>query len=55
MAVMEEIAVSAGNTGVIRDDDAHVKAIFVKILGQSADNVSQTAGLYEWYTFGSCK
>ena len=53
--VMEEIAVSARNTGVIRDDDTHIKAFLIKILRQCADNVSQTAGLDKRHTFGSSK
>ena len=55
MTIVEEVAVSSRNAGVIGDDDTDVKAFLIQVLGQGADNIGKTAGFYEWYTFGRCK
>jgi hypothetical protein len=52
---MEEITETRRNTGVIGDDDAHVKLLAVKVLRQCTDNIGKTTGFDKRYAFGRCK
>ena len=53
--IFEVIPELGRDTGVVGENDPHVKLVLVDILRERADNVGETACLDEGYAFGSGK